>query len=701
MNIIMRICTGLISLSLWVLVPTGGVSAQPLENDLSVLASWVALDAPTGHEHLATQRLVAQLDNWSIDRHGNMLKTVGDGDFHRVVACSLDARAFAVTQITEDGYLRLHMIGRVPAHPLWPQMHQGQQLRVLTRSGPVIGVTAATNGHFINLHQDEAIASPDDLWLDVGARSAADVADMGIALLDPVLRHLPAWSYGDEVAGPSAGARAGCAVLAELAEAETSPDGKTTWIMATQSAFGHIGLSSAIADLRQVDQLIMLGQGQGEPVNMPIKGVSSRIDAVLRHAGVANIQLLSPKVSAPGALMERIQSGAVDQLRDALAALIGANGVNVRQVSAPAQAAAMNAQPGRLGGGPALAEIEALLDQLAETPAVFGHEGPVRAIVRQALPEWAAAIAQTDELGNLWVDVGPKTSKATVFMAHMDEVGFEVQSIGTDGVVQLKRLGGATSFAWEGQPARLQLDVGRDSQSAGAVAELNGVFLARDMPDRKRPEAIEAWFGMDGADLVSAGVQVGMGVTGYKEGHRMGRYRYTARGLDDRVGTTALLLALRGINPDQLQHRVIFAWSVQEEGGLFGAGALAERFGLETQRIYSIDTFVSSDTPLESAHFAHAPLGQGPVLRSIENSGMVRPDELDRNRRIAADAGIDVQIGLTQGGTDGTAFSFWGAPNAGLSWPGRYSHGPAEVADLRDVAELIKLVRAMAVADPN
>ena len=181
----------------------------------------------------------------------------------------------------------------------------------------------------------------------------------------------------------------------------------------------------------------------------------------------------------------------------------------------------------------------------------------------------------------------------------------------------------------------------------------------------------------------------------------MGRYRYSARGLDDRVGTTALLLALQSIDPEQLQHRVIFAWSVQEEGGLYGAGALAERFGLETRRIYSIDTFVSSDTPLESPHFAHAPLGDGPVLRSIENSGMVKPDELDRNRRVAEQAGINVQIGLTQGGTDGTAFSFWGAPNAGLSWPGRYSHGPAEVADLRDVTELVQLIRAMALANPE
>jgi putative aminopeptidase FrvX len=157
-------------------------------------------------------------------------------------------------------------------------------------------------------------------------------------------------------------------------------------------------------------------------------------------------------------------------------------------------------------------------------------------------------------------------------------------------------------------------------------------------------------------------------------------------------------MAIRNIDPGLLTHRVVFAWSVREEGGLRGAARLAQYFGQNSRRVYSIDTFVSSDTPLESPHFAYAPLGKGPVLRSIESSGMATPYELDRNRGIAAAAGIDVQIGLTQGGTDGTTFAVYGAPNAGLSWPGRYSHSPAEIADLRDVVKLIDLIQAMAEA---
>jgi putative aminopeptidase FrvX len=182
----------------------------------------------------------------------------------------------------------------------------------------------------------------------------------------------------------------------------------------------------------------------------------------------------------------------------------------------------------------------------------------------------------------------------------------------------------------------------------------------------------------------------------YKDGRRMGAHRFVARGLDDRVGTMALLSAIERMDPESLGHKVVFAWSVHEEGGLLGAEAMAQRYARTARRIYSVDTFVSSDTPLESPHFAFTPLGGGPVLRAIENSGASPDAERDRVRGIAERAGIPLQTGLTQGGTDGTRFTFRGAPNQGLSWPGRYSHSPGEVLDLRDVEHLVELIVAAA-----
>ena len=65
---------------------------------------------------------------------------------------------------------------------------------------------------------------------------------------------------------------------------------------------------------------------------------------------------------------------------------------------------------------------------------------------------------------------------------------------------------------------------------------------------------------------------------------------------------------------------------------------------------------------------------------------------------VARAQGIPVQPGTTHGSTDGSAIAPYGAPNVGLSWPGRYSHTPGEVLDLRDVEALVRIITALAVA---
>ena len=679
-----------------------GATLLGQESELAALSSWVAIDAPTGHEHLAVEQIQNEYAGWNRDSYGNLVKLIGRGEPRRVVACALDSYSYAVSQITDAGYLRLHRIGRGSSHPLWDQAHEGQQLRILTRGGPLVGVTAVANGHFAAQHRRETtIISHNDLWLDVGAESASEVADMGIALLDPVLRHVPAWSYTNEVAGPRTGARVGCAATLAAAEAGINgSDGSTKYLISVQQVFGWIGLGAGVSADTSPVELIVLGIGAAVFQNRIVDALGARADVVLTNNDKTEIRLISPAVSNADGLMERMSLDSANQVLDAMVAAISPNAARPAWLAVPEQTAVVNNEASRWGRSEntnRLKELEALLDQVTEKSAVPGHEGPIRNTIYNALPQWAKELAQIDEMGNMWVEVGP-AGQATVFLAHMDEVGYEVESIDRSGVVNLTRLGGVVETAWEGQPALLQLDPFINKESQSEAPALRGVFNARSKPEQKQPDAMTAWFGMNRTQLEATGVRVGMGVTGYKEGHRMGAFRYSSRSLDDRVGTTSLLFALNQIDPEALKSKVIFTWTVREEGGLRGAAAMAERLGSRTRRVYSIDTFVSSDTPLESPHFAFVPLGSGPVLRSIENASMATPYEFDRNRGIAEAAGVEAQIGLTQGSTDGTTFTIYGAPNAGLSWPGRYSHSPAEIADLRDVAELIDLIQAMAEA---
>lgn len=689
------------------------LAAQTTDRDLEAIASWVAVDAATGYERRVAPALASALGGWTADAYGNVVTTVGTGSPHRVVACALDRPSYAVSQIRDDGYLRLHRIGSGSRHPLWDQQFEAQQVRVLTTAGPVAGVIARTNGHFAQQHPNEtAVATADDLWLDVGAESRADVEALGIALLDPVARHLPPWPIAGGVAGPDAGRRSGCAAIVAVAAAARRDGiaGRTTFVLSAQEVTGWVGLSSLVARGERVDQVTVLAPGAGSRTDTERSAKElSRFGAVLEASGLKSVRWLVPTVEQAGSHMEILRATEAEWLLG-----VAATAAGLAAVPSHGWVAAPRPAPLKIDrADAAFAQVASVLSDLAERHGVSGHEWSARRAVLAALPSWARERAVVDDIGNITVEAGPE-GDATVFMAHMDEVGYVIESIAPDGTVALASQGGAVGSAWEGQTALVHFDpqgapstvtgLGHDtnprwkaqSLAADAPPPLRGAFRIRSAAPRKNPGALQAWFGLDGEGLAARGVLVGMQVTSHKEGLRLGRTRFTARSLDDRAGTTALLRAINQINPDRLPGKVIFAWSVHEEGGLRGATAMARRFGKTTRRIYSLDTFVSSDTPLESPHFAYAPLGKGPVFRAIESANVSPDEERARVRRAATAAGIPLQMGLTQGGTDGSTFTFWGAPNQGLSWPGRYSHSPGEVLDLRDLDMLTRLVVAVA-----
>ena len=105
----------------------------------------------------------------------------------------------------------------------------------------------------------------------------------------------------------------------------------------------------------------------------------------------------------------------------------------------------------------AFTQVASLLSDFADRHAVSGHEWSVRRAVLAALPAWARERAVVDDIGNITVEAGPQ-GDATVFMAHMDEVGYVIESIAPDGTLTLAGQGGAVASAWEGQTALVHFD---------------------------------------------------------------------------------------------------------------------------------------------------------------------------------------------------------------------------------------------------
>jgi putative aminopeptidase FrvX len=291
-----------------------------------------------------------------------------------------------------------------------------------------------------------------------------------------------------------------------------------------------------------------------------------------------------------------------------------------------------------------------------------------------------------------------------VFIAHLDEIGFEITKIAPDGTLSLRTRGGFFRSLWEGQPALLHFDAPRRPPSGCALRfvagddprSAAGVFVPRASATTKQPAEVTAWMGIDSVALAACGVTPGMSLTGVKHATALAGSRFTARSIDDRAGCTALILAVRALNERALDHAVIFVWSVQEETALGGAAFTAARLGPTVKRVHAVDTFVSADSPLESTRFAATPIGAGPVVRALDNSSATPAAEVDRVVAIARTKRIPLQVGTTNGGNDGSELARFGAVDVPISWPLRYSHSPAEVIDLRDVEALARLVGALA-----
>jgi putative aminopeptidase FrvX len=225
-----------------------------------------------------------------------------------------------------------------------------------------------------------------------------------------------------------------------------------------------------------------------------------------------------------------------------------------------------------------------------------------------------------------------------------------------------------------------------------------------EKPDFQWPRAPRQLFRVDvGAkdeqDATQLGIKSGDFVTVPKQYRKLLAPRASARAFDDRVGCAALIAAAWALGPNLNGRDVTFVWSTREEIGLEGAADAAKMLaeqGRSPDYVFAIDTFVSSDSPLETQRFADAPLGKGFVVRAVDNSNVVPPNSRDKVISLARAGSIPVQYGTTNGGNDGATFLLYGSTDVALGWPLRYSHSPAEVIDVRDLDALARIVTAVA-----
>lgn len=330
-----------------------------------------------------------------------------------------------------------------------------------------------------------------------------------------------------------------------------------------------------------------------------------------------------------------------------------------------------------------------VLGRLIEAYGVSGYEGPVRSAIQSMLPSWAHP--RTDAMGDLILDVGSGVP-SMLFIAHMDEIGYYVTNITPDGYLRVRPAGGFWPATFEGRYVLVHT-------ASGDVPGVVGTKSIHLTEGEEPPFTTASIFVDVGAtspaQAEALGIRVLDSITIKKEMYHLAGDRYAGRSMDDRFGCAALVQAVRALDPAKLHGSVTFVWSVQEELGTRGAAAVAK--SVRPDWVFPVDSFVSSDAPLESTQYGDAPLGHGFVLRAFDNSNL---SPMERTRKVLAWAknkGIAIQVGATGGGNDGE--NFWSENTAVIPMgiPLRYSHS-IEVMDMRDEDALVTMIEDL-IAD--
>ncbi|MGO8946879.1 MAG: M42 family metallopeptidase [Ktedonobacterales bacterium] len=185
-----------------------------LRADLAILTS---LHGVSGNETAVISWLRARfeplVERVTVDPLGNLFGTRPGppGTPHLVVSAHADEIGLVVSALDPDGFLHLEDFTGVQ-----PRLLEGRQVCVGPAPG-VVGVIGARTPQGLTADEWARGARLEELYVDVGVESAAEVAALGLRVGDPVVVVSELQTVGTtRVAGKGLDNRAGCVVLLHL-----------------------------------------------------------------------------------------------------------------------------------------------------------------------------------------------------------------------------------------------------------------------------------------------------------------------------------------------------------------------------------------------------------------------------------------------------------------------------------------------------
>ncbi len=192
-------------------------TAVPGDRTETLLQRLADAPGPPGAEEAVRAVLVPEMKAFSsapirYDGIGSVIAQQGSTGPRIMIDAHMDELGGMVRRVTPNGFLTMQMLGG------WlDQALVDQRWIVIGSKGPVHAVTGIRDIHIVSAEERTRVFSRDSLYLDIGAKNAAEAAAMGISAGDPVVPDSPftVMNGSKNYLGKGWDDRIGCAVLIE------------------------------------------------------------------------------------------------------------------------------------------------------------------------------------------------------------------------------------------------------------------------------------------------------------------------------------------------------------------------------------------------------------------------------------------------------------------------------------------------------
>ncbi|WP_373757160.1 glutamyl aminopeptidase [Streptococcus ferus] len=339
-----------------------------------------------------------------------------------------------------------------------------------------------------------------------------------------------------------------------------------------------------------------------------------------------------------------------------------------------------------------MTDLFAKIKEVTELDGISAHEGQVRDYLRQKITPLVDRV-ETDGLGGIF---GIKESSVVqapkvLVAAHMDEVGFMLTEIKTDGTLRAVDIGGWNPLVISSQRFCLYTRQGRkiplisgsvpphllSKKGGNGLPEIADLIF--DAGFTSQTEAQD--FGLTPGDMI---VPDSSAILTANQKHII------SKAWDNRYGVLMVTELLESLKHDKLNSTLIAGANVQEEVGLRGAHASTTK--------YDPDIFFAVDcSPAGDIYGDQGKIGDGTLIRFYDPGHLMLPNMRDFLLTTAEEAGIKYQFYAGKGGTDaGVAhLKNSGVPSTTIGVCARYVHSHQTLYSMDDFLEAQAFLQAL------